>query len=89
MHFIDGVPLVLAVAPDLIRDLNRTGAPHALNLQPRKWPAGVAILLEPVKFGHCESKFLPMLLRNGRREKKSDLPLFEIARVLVCLDHVA
>jgi hypothetical protein len=43
------VPLVLAVAHDLIGDFDRPGFPHALNLRKRKWPAGVAILLDPVK----------------------------------------
>ena len=33
----------------LIGDFNRPGFPHALNLRKRKWPAGVAILLDPVK----------------------------------------
>src|SRR5881227_2044023 len=43
------MPLVLAVVHDLIGDFDRPGFPHALNLRKRKWPSGVAIVLDPVK----------------------------------------
>jgi hypothetical protein len=46
----------LAVAPDLISDFNRPGVPHALNLQKRKWPALVAIFVNPVKITYFDAR---------------------------------
>jgi hypothetical protein len=43
------VPVVLAIAHDLIADFDRPGFPHALNLRKRKWPTGLSIILDPVK----------------------------------------
>jgi hypothetical protein len=46
----------LAVAPDLISDFNRPGVPHALNLQKCKWPALVAIFVNPVKITYFDAR---------------------------------
>jgi hypothetical protein len=59
----------LAVAPDLISDFNRPGVPHALNLQKRKWPALVAIFVNPVKITYFDAR---RFIAESEREKDID-----------------